>query len=158
MAGRVGGATTADLHDWGTVPQRGFLAGRITGAVNWLGTDGHLDGLLVTELAEPFGVETCRWHRELVAKTHSARSAKHVKKPCPRCRLYTLWEEIGQEYIRCINKDCNRMMTRDELNQAGAAASAEHRPLDLRNAAVTCAASGTRMPWPWPGLSSCPRG
>ena len=104
-----------DLHD-GHRAAAGYLAG-LAGRVNSLGTDGHLDGLLLTELAEPFGEETRRWHRELVAKTHSARSAKHVKKPCPRCRLYTLWEEIGQEYIRCINKDCNRMMTRDELNQ-----------------------------------------
>ncbi len=103
-------------RDWPTPAPRGYLAGKITAGVAWLGE--HLDGILTTEWAETFGTETRQWHRNLVSTTHAARSAKHVKKACPRCRLYTLWEEIGQDYIRCVNEDCNRRMTREELDDA----------------------------------------
>jgi hypothetical protein len=104
------------LRSWDSPPPRGYLNDRITASVNWL--SGRLDGLLVTGEAEPFGIEVRGWHRELVAKTHSARAAKHVKKPCPRCGKFQMWEEIGKDYVRCHNEDCNRMMTREELNQA----------------------------------------
>lgn len=110
-----------EVRQWDNAPPRGYLADRITSVVNWLA--GKFDGLLMTELAEPFGLETRAWHRELITKTHSARSAKHVKKRCPRCDLFTLWEEIGKDYIRCVNTDCNRMMTREELDDANSNAA-----------------------------------
>src|SRR5208337_1901546 len=62
-----------------------------------------------------FGRETKHWHRELLEKSRAGQVDKHVKRPCPRCRLYTLWARDGEDYIRCINEECNRRMTREEL-------------------------------------------
>jgi len=77
-----------------------------------------LDPLLANpEVAGDFGTEVFRWHRELVALTHSGKQAKHVKQQCPNpsCRKYTLWEYPGEDYIRCVNPSCNARPTREEL-------------------------------------------
>jgi len=109
------------LRDWESVirgedpkPHRGYLASEITTITAWL--VAHF-GPLIThpDVAVDFGRETKRWHRELMEKARAGQVDKHVKRPCPRCRLYTLWARDGEDYIRCINTDCNRRMTREEL-------------------------------------------
>jgi len=101
-------------------PRRGHLATEITTVRSWL--YAHFDLLMLNpDVAQPFGEETRAWHRELIARAHAASAAKHVKQPCPRCKLFTLWEELGQDYLKCINVDCNRRLTRAELDAETAA-------------------------------------
>ena len=112
------------LRDWeaayrqrDTPHRRGWLATEITTSVAWL--LAHFDAVIAHEdIAPDFGAEVRRWQRDLTQRSHAASAAKHVKKPCPRCRLFTLWETLGEDYVRCTNQDCNRMMTRAELDQA----------------------------------------
>lgn len=109
------------LRDWESVlrgedpkPHRGYLASEITTITAWL--VAHFDKLIThPDVGADFGRETRRWHRELLEKARAGQVDKHVKRPCPRCRLYTLWARDGEDYIRCINEDCNRRMTREEL-------------------------------------------
>lgn len=109
------------LRGWPSPPQRGGLASKITSGVAWLG--GHLDGILTAPFAQDVGEETRRWHAELRAKTHAASYARHVKLPCPGCKRYLLWEKVGEEYIACMNPDCNRRITRAELDAETAGAA-----------------------------------
>ena len=115
------------LREWEAVakreddprPRRDFLAREMTTVTAWL--YAHFELLILrADIAADFGAEVRGWHRELTAATHSAAAAKHVKQPCPRCRRYTLWEQAGEEYLRCINEDCNRRLTRAELDTAAA--------------------------------------
>lgn len=103
--------------------RRGYLASEITTGIAWLGH--HFDSIIIhPDLACDFGSETRTMHRELTAASHAGSAAKHVKKPCPRCKNYTLWENIGDDYITCVNDDCNRRLTRADLEaetEAGAA-------------------------------------
>ena len=109
------------LRDWESVlrgedpkPHRGYLASEITTITAWLVS--HFDKLIThPDVGADFGRETRRWHRELLEKARAGQVDKHVKRPCPRCRLYTLWARDGEDYIRCINEDFNRRMTREEL-------------------------------------------
>ena len=109
------------LRDWESAfrgedpkPHRGYLATEITTITAWLVT--HFDkNITHPDLAVDYGQEIRRWHRELVEKARAGQVDKHVKRPCPRCRLYTLWVRDGEDYVRCINEDCNRRMTREEL-------------------------------------------
>jgi hypothetical protein len=109
------------LRDWegavrgaDTMARRGYLASQITTSVAWL--LAQFDTVIIhPDLAADFGAETRRWHRELTAASHAGSAAKHVKKPCPRCRLFTLWEDLGADYIRCVNDECQRRLTRAEL-------------------------------------------
>ena len=95
-------------------PHRGYLSSEITTITVWLVS--HYDKLIThPDLGLEFGREVRRWHRELQEKARAGQVDKHVKRPCPRCRLYTLWARDGEDYIRCINDDCNRRMTREEL-------------------------------------------
>jgi phage FluMu protein Com len=99
------------------IARRDYLATQLTTAIGQLLF--HFDAIIAHEdIAPGFGAEVRRWHRELTSMSHAASAARHVKKPCPRCRLFTLWETLGEDYIRCTNVDCNRMMTRAELDQA----------------------------------------
>ena len=95
-------------------PRRGFLASEITTVIAWL--SAHFDSIIVREdIAEDFGTEVRRWHRELLSKVKAGSGRKHLKKPCPRCRLYTLWQGDGKTYIECVNEDCGRKLTREEF-------------------------------------------
>ena len=121
-----------ELGDWlrhwesafrGTDPpaHRGYLASEITTITAWLVF--HFDkNITHPDLGLEFGREIRRWHRELTEKARAGQVDKHVKKPCPRCKLYTLWARDGEDYVRCINTDCNRRMTREELAALDAAA------------------------------------
>jgi len=102
-------------------PHRGYLATEITTITAWLVF--HF-GKCIThpDLAVDFGREIRRWHRELAEKARAGQVDKHVKRPCPRCNLYTLWARDGEDYVRCINTDCNRRMTREELAALDSAA------------------------------------
>lgn len=103
------------------VGRRGYLATEITTVIAWL--YHHFDSMIRnTDLAYEYGADVRRWHREFLAAAHAGSAAKHVKKPCPRCKLYTLWEELGADYISCVNDDCNRRLTRAELEDATSAA------------------------------------
>jgi len=109
------------LRDWESVargddpkPHRGYLASEITTITAWL--VAHFASLIThPDVGVDFGRETKHWHRELLEKSRAGQVDKHVKRPCPRCRLYTLWARDGEDYIRCINEECNRRMTREEL-------------------------------------------
>jgi hypothetical protein len=102
-------------------PHRGWLATEVTTITAWLVF--HF-GKLIThpDLAVEFGREVRRWHREMQERARAGQVDKHVKRPCPRCCLYTLWARDGEDYIRCINEDCNRRMTREELAAMDSAA------------------------------------
>jgi hypothetical protein len=106
------------LRAWPSSPQRGHLATAITSGIAWLST--HLDGILASPFAQEAGEETRRWHAELRSKTHAASYARHVKKPCPGCKRYTLWEKVGEEYISCVYEDCSRRLTHAELDASAA--------------------------------------
>jgi hypothetical protein len=95
-------------------PHRGYLATEITTITAWL--VAHWEKLIThPDFAVDFGREIRRWHREMQEKARAGQVDKHVKRPCPRCTLYTLWARDGEDYVRCINDDCNRRMTREEL-------------------------------------------
>jgi hypothetical protein len=100
---------------------RGWLATEVTTITAWLVF--HFDkNITHPDLGLEFGREVRRWHRELTEKARAGQVDKHVKRPCPRCRLYTLWARDGEDYVRCINEECNRRMTREELAAMDAAA------------------------------------
>lgn len=104
-----------------TPPRHGFLAKEVTEIVAWLRF--HFDRIMLdTDIASDFGKETRRWHRELASFAAAGQANKHRKKPCPRCRLYTLWWTIGANYVRCVNEDCGRMLTISEYEAIGNAA------------------------------------
>jgi hypothetical protein len=111
------------LRDWESAargtdprPRRGWLATEITTITCWL--YAHSSSLLADEgMALDFGAETRRWHRELTSSAHAASAARHQKQPCPRCHLFTLWRTIGEDYIRCVNTDCKRVLTVEEYER-----------------------------------------
>ena len=95
-------------------PHRGWLASEITTITAQLVF--HFDKIIThPDRALDFGREIRRWHRELQEKARAGQVDKHVKRPCPRCRLYTLWARDGEDYVRCINDECGRRLTREEL-------------------------------------------
>ena len=108
------------LRDWQCVAQgseplarRGYLASVITTSVLWLAA--HFDSLIVNpDVAEDFGMEIRRWHRGLTEKTRTGAGLKHMKRPCPRCGMYTLWRQDGENYVRCRDEDCGRMLSLPE--------------------------------------------
>jgi hypothetical protein len=94
-------------------PRVGYLASEVTTVTAWL--THHFGTIIInTGIAEDFGTETRQWHRELTGKTKAGSGMRHQKQPCPRCQLYTLWLTDGEDYIRCVNEDCARLMTRAE--------------------------------------------
>lgn len=102
-------------------PRRGMLATESTTLTAWL--YHHYDALITNpDLAGDFGNEIRRWHREMAKRAAAGRMQRHQKRPCPRCNLYTLWLTIGEDFIRCINEDCGRMLTRAEYEALADAA------------------------------------
>ena len=94
-------------------PRRGILAQESTTVTAWL--YHHFDVLIYNVAAAgDFGEEIGRWHRDLARRAAAGRMTRHMKKTCPRCHLYTLWLTIGEDYIRCANEDCARMLSREE--------------------------------------------
>lgn len=111
------------LHGWetayrGTDPQarRGYLADSITTVVAWLVT--HFDQFITHEhIAVDFGQDVRRWHRMLREKTRTG-TGKHTKpRPCPRCDMRSLTWREGDDYVRCENVDCGRMLTMSEYDE-----------------------------------------
>lgn len=106
------------IRRWRPPPKRGTMASARTISIAWLGD--HLDGLLlVTKLAEPFGIELFDLYGELQAATHADTVEHFVPTPCPKpprgCGRYTLWQKPGDHNIHCRNPDCARVLTREEL-------------------------------------------
>ena len=96
-------------------PRRGYLATESTTVTAWL--YHHFPALIMNpDCALDFGEEIRRWHRELSRLASAGRMNRHQKRPCPRCKLYTLWLTVGDNYIRCINEDCNRLLSREEYD------------------------------------------
>lgn len=97
-----------DLQGWPSGARRGYLASAITTTIAWL--TAHLDGILEGVLAEDFGAEILKWHRELCGK--SKAGARRLRKPlrCPGCQLLSLTWTEGEEYVRCGNPDCSRLL------------------------------------------------
>lgn len=105
------------LRRWNpSPPPRGHLADRLTAGIEWLGA--RAGDILASPFGGQFGEETRRWHGSLRALTHSASYARHVKKPCPKCHRYTLWERVGETYISCVYEPCGFLPTREELDAA----------------------------------------
>ena len=83
-------------------PRRGYLAKESTTIIAWLVS--HFEPCIThPDLAADFGSEIRRWHRELLGRARAGTIDKHQKRPCPRCKLYTLWARDGEDYVRCIN-------------------------------------------------------
>jgi hypothetical protein len=109
------------LRDWQSALQgsdpparRGYLATAVTTGVHWLAL--HFDPLIThPDLAADFGGELRQWHRTLSAKAKAGTGIKHMKKPCPRCRNYTLWRADGDRYVKCADRDCGRMLSLEEF-------------------------------------------
>lgn len=117
----VAGADLAAGAD--PMPRRGYLATEITTVIAWL--YHHFEPMICNaDLAQDYGADLRRWHRELMSAAHAGSAAKHIKKPCPRCKLYCLWENIGEDYISCVNEDCGRRLTRADLEAESAAVPA----------------------------------
>lgn len=94
-------------------PRRGYLAAEITASAAWL--VAHFEQLITDpDIAVDYGTEIRAWHRTLKAKAHAGSATKHMPRPCPRCRLYTLWATDGEDYVICKNEDCRRLMSREE--------------------------------------------
>jgi hypothetical protein len=102
-------------------PRRGLLARESTTLTAWL--YHHFDVLITDEdAAGDFGGEIRRWHRDLARRAAAGQVRRHQKRPCPRCSLYTLWLTIGEDYIRCVNDDCRRVLSRAEYDALADAA------------------------------------
>jgi hypothetical protein len=106
--------------------RRGYLATETTTIVAWLAA--HFEPHIThPDLALDYGSEIRQWHRSLADRARAGTIDKHMKQPCPRCRLFTLWARDGEDYVRCINDDCNRRMTREEFRQLADAALFDFR-------------------------------
>ena len=102
-------------------PRRGLLAKESTTLTAWL--YHHYEQLITDEdAALDFGQEVRRWHRDLSRRAAAGQVRRHQKRPCPRCNLYTLWLTIGEDYIRCCNEDCRRVLSRQEYDALADAA------------------------------------
>ena len=102
-------------------PRRGMLARESTTLTAWL--YHHFDLLITKEdAALDFGQEIRRWHRDLSRRASAGQIRRHQKRPCPRCNLYTLWLTMGEDYIRCVNEDCRRVLSRQEYEALADAA------------------------------------
>lgn len=105
----------AARHEDDPRPRRGYLARESTTLTAWL--YHHFDELILNPLsAEDFGSEVQMWHRNLARRAAAGKLNRHQKKPCPRCHLYTLWLTMGEDFIRCVNEDCTRMLSRQEYD------------------------------------------
>jgi len=103
----------AKKEDWPR-PRRGFLATEATTIIGWL--YHHFELLILDpDAAEDFGAEVRAWHRTLSDKAHYGSMPRHVKKRCPACKRYTLFERPGDEYISCVYENCNGRFTAAEL-------------------------------------------
>jgi hypothetical protein len=102
--------------------RRDYLATEVTRLISWLVF--HFDTLIThPDKAADFGAEVRRWHREMSRKAAAGEVRRHKKQPCPRCGLYTLWWSIGEEYVKCINEDCCRVLTLAEYDGLAEAAA-----------------------------------
>ena len=94
-------------------PRRGYLAPEITASVAWLAA--HFEPMITSpDIAADYGSEIRAWHRSLKARANAGSATKHMPRPCPRCRMYTLWAADGEDYVVCRNEDCRRLMSREE--------------------------------------------
>jgi hypothetical protein len=108
-----------DTRGWPSPPRRGMLAAVITTTVAWLTV--HLDGILASPVAEPFGTEVTQWHREMTSKVKAGTGTHRKPVPCPRCGLRLLTWTEGGDYVICGG--CNRHMTVAEYHDEAAAAA-----------------------------------
>lgn len=111
------------LRDWesaitgGDPPaQRGWLASETTTLIRSL-TARFGQAITSPDYALDLGTEIRQWHRQLTARAKAGAGTRHRPRPCPRCRLYTLWHQEGDDYIRCQNPDCQRLIRVDEYDE-----------------------------------------
>lgn len=102
-------------------PRRGYLATETTTIVSQLVAKFE-PNITHPDLAVDYGNEIRQWHRQLASRARAGTIDKHQKRPCPRCKLYTLWARDGEDYVRCINTECNRRLTREEFKELPSAA------------------------------------
>jgi hypothetical protein len=95
--------------DEGTPPRRGYLASEITTSVSWL--VAHFEVLITdADAAVPFAAEISEWHERLKKREKAGTGRKHMKRPCPRCDRYSLYQEDDADYVACARPDCGRLM------------------------------------------------
>lgn len=97
--------------DEGTPPRRGYLASEITTSVSWL--VAHYDVLIADrDAAEPFAQEISQWHERLKRREKAGAGRRHMKRPCPRCNRYSLFQDDDADYVACVRTtDCGRLMS-----------------------------------------------
>jgi hypothetical protein len=91
--------------------RRGFLADKFTDTLVWLLE--HFSGMICHPgIGQPFGEEIRDWHRRLRARSKTGPGVHHKTLPCPRCGMVPSlsWRE-GDDYVRCGNRDCGRMLS-----------------------------------------------
>jgi hypothetical protein len=129
------------LHDWECAvwhtrfgrdappSRRGYLADRLTTCVVWL--IDHFDGIIThPDIAADFGTEIRDWYRSLRGRTKAGTSVRHKPLRCPGhgCgQLSLTWRE-GDEYVRCVNRDCGQLIT-----------LADYEDMEVRAAAIPAA-------------------
>jgi hypothetical protein len=90
------------LKGWeGPAIRHGHLATATTEIIVWLWA--HFDGVMASALAEPFGLEVQRLHRQLAAKTRAGTGRRRGAIPCPWCDWMTLTLDDGADYWACGN-------------------------------------------------------
>lgn len=105
------------MRGWPSAPRHGYLAPVTTEIISWLLR--HLPGILESSLAESFGREVRKLHRELAAKAKAGEGRHRKPAPCPRCGLKLLTLDEGADHVVCAG--CNRHMPMAEYHEHVAA-------------------------------------
>ena len=100
----------------GPPDRRGFLADKFTDTLVWLLE--HFSGMIShPDIGQPFGEEIRQWHRALRTRTKTGTGIQHKSLPCPRCGMVpSLSVREGDDYVRCGNRDCGRMLSRADYD------------------------------------------
>ena len=108
------------FHRDGPPDRRGYLADRLTETILWL--LDHFSGMIChPDIGLPLGEEIRDWHRMLRNRTKAGTGVQYKPLPCPRCsQVPALSLREGDEYIRCVTRDCGRLLSRSEYDDYAA--------------------------------------
>lgn len=93
-----------DLRGWPSLARRGHLASAVTTCIAWLML--HLGEILAAPLAEDFGQEVLKWHREFTNKAKAGQRTLRKPLRCPRCQMLLLTWTEGDSHVVCNDPDC----------------------------------------------------
>lgn len=150
-------------HGSETVPRRGYLATELTTVIAWLVS--HFDTLICDPgEAEKFADDISRWHQQFKATTKSGSGRRHMKRPCPRCDRFSLYQEDDADYVACRRPECGRLLSWPEWLawSENFPQTALRTPLTpQRGTRVNSAAPARTVPSPklqWVGARRCSAG